>query len=90
MIEWVRSFAGGEPQISDTREFYQALLRRLREAQPTPSDALAALANQRVLAIEAALTAAGTDAARIARTTAPPSADADAKQIKVQLSLAVR
>ncbi len=90
VVDRVRNFASGAPQVTDTREFYQTLLRRLREAQLLPPDALAALANQRALAIEAALTAAGADASRIARTVAQPTSDAEAKQVKVQLSLVLR
>jgi len=90
MVEKVRNWASGEPQIVDARAFYRTLLRRLREEQPLPPDALAALANQRGLAIEAALTAAGVDASRISRSVAKPTADAEAKQVEVQLSLAVR
>jgi len=86
----LRNLASGEPQLVDTREFHQTLLRRLRETQPLAPNALPELAEQRALAIEAALKAAGTDAARIARAPSAPSADAEAKQVKVQLSLASR
>ncbi|HEX7607369.1 MAG TPA: DUF748 domain-containing protein, partial [Usitatibacter sp.] len=88
VTEKVRNFASGEPQLVDAREFYQTLLRRVREAQPLPPNALADLAQQRALAIEAALQAAGADASRMARTIAAPTADAEAKQITVHLSLA--
>ena len=90
VTERVRNFASGEPQVVDAREFYQTLLRRVREAQPLPPNALPELAQQRALAIEAALRAAGADASRMARTIAAPSADAEAKQVMVNLSLAVR
>ena len=86
----LRNFAGGEPQLVDTREFHQTLLRRLRETQTLPPNALPELAEQRALAIETALKAAGTDASRIARALAEPSADADAKQVTVRLSLTAR
>ena len=74
----------------DTREFHQTLLRRLRESQTLAPNALAELAQKRALAIEAALQAAGADPTRIARTSAAPSSDAEARQVTVQLSLAVR
>ena len=88
VIEQVRNFARGEPQLVDAREFYRTLLRRLREAQPLPPDALAELAQKRGLAIEAALQAAGADTSRISRTLAAPTADAEARQVTVHLSLA--
>lgn len=88
VAERLRNFASGEPQVVDAREFYRGLLRRLREAQPLPPNALDELAQQRGLAIEAALQAAGADTSRISRTIAAPTADAAAKQVTVQLSLA--
>ena len=90
LTERLRNFANGDPQVADVREFYRTLLRRLREAQPLPPNALTELGQQRALAIEAALRAAGVDASRIARTSDTPSADAGAKQVSVQLSLAAR
>ena len=53
----VRNFATGEPQVADAREFYQTLLRRLRDTQPLLPDALAELARSSV-PIEGALRAA--------------------------------
>jgi len=88
MTTRLRNFASGEPQLVDTREFHQTLLRRLRESQTLPADALAALAQQRALAIESALKAAGADASRMARTVAEPGADAEAKQVTSRLTLA--
>ncbi len=90
VTERVRNFAGGEPQIVDAREFYQILLRRLREAQPLPPNALAELAQKRGLAIEAALQAAGADSSRMERTVGAPTSDAEARQVTVHLSLAAR
>jgi hypothetical protein len=90
MTTRLRNFASGEPQLVDTREFHQTLLRRLREAQTLPANALAELAQQRALVIEAALQAAGADASRMARTIAEPTADAEAKQVSVRLLLAAR
>ena len=55
----------------------------------TPN-ALADLAQQRALAIEAALRAAGADASRMARTIAEPTADTEAKSVAVRLSLPAR
>ena len=88
MTTRLRNFVGGEPQLVDTREFHQTLLRRLRETQTLAPDALSGLAQQRALAIEAALKAAGADASRITRTLAEPSANAEAKQVAIRLSLA--
>ena len=83
----VINFASGEPQLVDTREFHQTLLRRLRESQTLPANALAELAQQRALAIEAALKSAGADASRISHTIAEPSSDAEAKQVTSRLTL---
>ncbi len=90
VMDRVRNFAAGEPQVADAREFYQTLLRRLREAQPLPPNALEELARSRGTAIEGALRAAGADQARIAQATAQPTSDAEAKQVTVQLSLSAR
>jgi hypothetical protein len=86
----LRNFASGEPQLVDTREFHQTLLRRLRETQTLAPNALAELAQKRALAIETALKAAGADASRMARTIAEPSSDAEAKQVTSRLTLAGR
>jgi hypothetical protein len=88
VAEKVRNFASGEPQVVDAREFYQTLLRRVRDAQPLPPNALPELAQQRALAIETALQAAGADASRMSRSIAEPTADAEAKSVTVHLSLA--
>jgi hypothetical protein len=88
MTTRLRNFASGEPQLVDTREFHQTLLRRLRESQALAPSALAELAQQRALAIESALKAAGADGSRLARTVAEPSSDAEAKQITSRLTLA--
>jgi hypothetical protein len=90
VAERVRHFASGAPQIADARAFYRNLLRRLREAQSVPPNALTELGRQRALAIDAALRSAGADPARLATTTDTPGADAGAKQVQVQLRLAVR
>jgi hypothetical protein len=88
MTTRLRNFVGGEPQLVDTREFHQTLLRRLRESQTLAPNALADLAQQRALAIESALKAAGADGSRIARTVAEPSSNAEAKQVTSRLTLA--
>ena len=90
MTTRLRNFASGEPQLVDTREFHQTLLRRLRESQTLAPNALVELAQMRALAIAAALKAAGADESRITRTAAEPAADAEAKQVTLQLSLAAR
>lgn len=90
IAERVRNFASGAPQIADAREFYRILLRRLRETQPLPANALAELAQKRALTIEAALQAAGVDPMRMEKTSDAPSANAEAKQVKLHLSLAAR
>jgi hypothetical protein len=87
MTTRLRNFVGGEPQLVDTREFHQTLLRRLRETQTLAPNALTGLAQQRALAIETALKAAGADAARIARTDSAPGADVEAKQVTTRLTL---
>ena len=87
MTTRLRNLATGEPQLVDTREFHQKLLRRLRESQTLSANALTELAQQRGLAIETALKAAGADAARIARSVGEPSADAEAKQVTTRLTL---
>jgi len=88
MTTRLRSLVSGEPQLVDTREFHQTLLRRLRETQTLPANALTELAQQRALAIEAALKVAGADTSRMARTIAAPSSDAEAKQVTARLTLA--
>ena len=74
----------------DTREFHQTLLRRLRESQTLPANALTGLAQKRALAIEAALQAAGADSSRVERTIAAPTSDSQARQVTVHLLLATR
>ena len=90
MTTRLRNFASGEPQLVDTREFHQTLLRRLRESQTLPANALVELAQQRALAVETALQADGADPSRMARTVAAPTSDAEARQVVLHLSLAAR
>lgn len=82
------NLAGGEPQLVDTREFHQSLLRRLRETQALAPNALNDLAQQRALVIESALKAAGADASRLTRSVEEPSADAEARQVTSRLTMA--
>jgi hypothetical protein len=88
MTTRLRNFVGGEPQLVDTREFHQTLLRRLRETQPLAPNALPELAQRRALAVEAVLKAAGVDSSRMARSATEPGANAEAKQILLHLTLA--
>ncbi len=90
LAERIRDLASGATQIVDAREFYRSLLRRLRDAQALPPNALAELGRQRALAIETEMQEAGAAPARLVRIEAAPSADADAKQVNVQLRLAAR
>jgi len=90
MTTRLRNLVSGEPQLVDTREFHQTLLRRLRESQTLEAKALPELAQQRALAIEAALQAAGADGSRIARSVGEPSADAEAKQVTLHLNLTAK
>ncbi len=90
VLDRVRSLAAGDPQVADPREFYQTLVRRLRDTQPLATNALAELAQSRGTAIEAALKASGVDSTRIARSNAEPTSNAEAKQVTVQLALQAR
>ena len=89
ILDRARNLATGEPQLADARGFYLSLSRRLRDAQPLPANALADLAQQRAAAIAGALQAAGVDPERLSRSTAPPLAHAEAKEVTVELSLGV-
>jgi hypothetical protein len=88
VLERLRKFTRGEPQVADASGFYRALGRRLIETQPLADGALDQLAQKRAGAVAAALKEAGVDDARVAQSKAEPTADADAKQVKLQLSLA--
>ena len=90
VIERVRNLAGGEPQVADPREFYFTLVRRLRDAQALAASALEDMARKRAAAIAAALQASGVDPARLSQTAGTPTANAEAKEVKLQLSLAAR
>jgi Domain of Unknown Function (DUF748) len=82
-----RAFASDEPRVADTGDFYRALVRRLREAQPLAPDALTGLGQKRAAGIAAALTATGADSARITQSVVDPISNAEAKEVDVQLSL---
>ena len=89
VFDRLRNFTRGEPQVTDAREFYRTLIRRLLDAQPLAAEALPELAQKRAAAIAAALTTAGADPARITRSQAEPIATrAGAKEVTLQLSLA--
>ena len=90
LLERLRNLAAGEPQIADAREFYATLLGRLRDAQPLPPNALTDLARRRGEIIETALREAGVAPERLAVTAAPPSADAESRQVTIALSLSAR
>lgn len=87
VLDRARNFATGEPQLADPRGFYGALLRRLRDTQAIPANALGDLAQKRAAAIAASLQAAGVDPVRVSRSVAEPVARAEAKEVTVELSL---
>jgi hypothetical protein len=88
VVDRVRNFASGEPQVSDARPFYTSLMRRLREAQALPPDALQNLAKARSDAVVAALTETGIAPERIQGSVASPvSGDARAREVKIELAL---
>jgi hypothetical protein len=88
VLERLRKFTRGEPQVADATDFYRTLARRLVDAQPLPENALDDLAQKRGAAVAAALKEAGVDAGRVSQSKAEPTTDAEAKQVKLQLSLA--
>lgn len=89
MVDRVRNLAAGEPQVADARPFYNSLMRRLREAQALPPDALQALARARSEAVASLLRDGGLPAARVQATTvAPVSGDVRAREVKIELELA--
>ena len=86
----MRRFASGEPQVTDTADFYRALSSRLTAAQPLAADALGELARKRATAIAEALKGAGIDAARLTLTTGEPLKKADGKSVSLELALSAR
>ena len=90
LLDKVRNFAAGEPQIADPREFYLGLVRRLRDSQPLPANALTGLAQARAAAIEGALGSAGGDPARMTISAPTSTSDTEADRVTFQLGLAAR
>jgi hypothetical protein len=90
VLERLRNVASGEPQVVDASEFYRTLIRRLVDSQPLPDNAPSQLAEKRAAVIAAALQAAGADPQHIVQSQAEPTANAEAKQVEVQLALAAR
>ena len=88
ILDRVRNFASGEPQVANPSAFYRELSRRLLESQALPDDALDDLARKRAAAIGSELEAAGADPARFELSKSEPTANAGAKEVTVQLSLA--
>ena len=91
MLDKLRNFAAGEPQLADARPFYATLMRRLREGQTLAPGALDELAKARSNSIVAALRDAGVAAERMqASTAAAPPGSAQTREVKVELELTVR
>ena len=90
LLDKVRNFAAGEPQVSDPREFYFGLMRRLRDSQPLPENALSGLAQARAAAIGGALKAAGADPARMTLSEPASTSETQADRITLQMGLAAR
>lgn len=88
VVDRIRNFAAGEPQVADASAFYRSLYRGLLESQPIAEGALAELAKQRAAAITSALQAAGVAPDRVAQASAEPTSSAGAKQVTIQLTLA--
>jgi hypothetical protein len=88
VLERLRKFAGGEPRVADARGFYRSLFRRLLDAHALPESALGELAQKRAAAIADGLRAAGVESARMDLASAEPTANADAREVTVSLSLA--
>ena len=88
LLERFRKFAGGEPRVADARGFYRSLLRQMLEAKALPEGALNELAQRRAAAIAEGLRAAGVDAGRIEVSSSEPTANAQAREVTVALSLA--
>ena len=88
VLDRLRNFARGEPQVADATEFYRTLGRRLIEAQPLAEGALDQLAQKRAATVAAAFKEAGVDEARVSQSKAEPTSNADAKQVMLQLALA--
>jgi len=90
LLDKVRNFAAGEPQVADPRDFYLGLVRRLRDSQPLPEKALGGLAQARAAAIESALRSAGADPARMTVSKETSTSEAEADHVTIQLGLSAR
>jgi uncharacterized protein involved in outer membrane biogenesis len=88
LVERFRKFAGGEPRVADARGFYRSLFQQMLEAQALPEGALNELAQKRAAAIAEGLRAAGVDGGRVEVSSAEPTANAQAREVTVALSLA--
>jgi uncharacterized protein involved in outer membrane biogenesis/outer membrane protein OmpA-like peptidoglycan-associated protein len=87
VLDRLRNLATGEPQVTNPRPFYNGLMRRLRETQTLPPTALDQLAQARAQSIALGLRDAGVAENRIGTSVAAPTADAKAKDVKVELAL---
>jgi len=91
ILDKLRNFAAGEPQLADARPFYATLMRRLRETEPLSPEALQQLAQARSAGIIATLREAGVAAERMqASIAATTEGSAQAREVKVELELAAR
>jgi len=86
----MRRLSSGEPQVTDTADFYRELSRRLTAAQPLAADALNELARKRATAIADTLKGAGIDGARLTLTTGEPLKNANGKAVSIELALSAR
>ena len=86
----MRRLTSGEPQVTDTADFYRALSRRLTAEQPLAADALNDLARKRATTIAEALKGAGIDGARVTLTTGEPLKNATGKAVSIELALSAR
>ena len=86
----MRRLTSGEPQVTDTADFYRALSRRLTAEQPLAADALNDLARKRATTIADALKSAGIDGARVTLTTGEPLKNANGKAVSIELALSAR
>ena len=86
----MRRLTSGEPQVTDTADFYRALSRRLTAEQPLAADALNDLARKRATTIADALKSAGIDGARVTLTTGEPLKNANGKAVSIELVLSAR
>jgi hypothetical protein len=88
---WRRALniAQGEPNVPDAEAFHAAMTARLAETWPMAPDALARLGAARAAAVDAALKAAGVDAARYA-VAGSEAVATDARLVPLKFGLAAR